>query len=63
MSRASQYDVVSAGDARALAAAVNDRLVAGWQPLGGLATHAGELLQAMVLSGKAEKRIRKDSED
>lgn len=63
MSRAIQYDVVTAGDVRALTAAVSERLAAGWQPCGGIASHAGKLLQAVVLTAGAEKRIRKNSED
>lgn len=63
MSRVIQYEVVTAGDAQALAAAVAERLAASWQPCGGITSHAGKLLQAVVLTAAAEKRIRKNSED
>ncbi|MBN2564703.1 MAG: DUF1737 domain-containing protein [Candidatus Eisenbacteria bacterium] len=63
MSRTIQYDILTAGDSQKLAAKVNDKIAEGWQPFGDPFTHAGQLLQAVVLTASAEKRIRKNSED
>ncbi len=63
MSLITQYDIVTAGDSQKLAAKVNEKVAEGWQPFGDPFTHAGQLLQAAVLTASAEKRVRKRSED
>ena len=63
MSRIAQYDIITAGDSKSLADKVNEKIADGWKPFGNPFPHAGHLLQALVLTTKAEKRIRKTSED
>ena len=40
-----------------------ERVQRGWQPYGDPFSHAGQLLQAAVLTADSGKRIRKTSED
>jgi hypothetical protein len=54
MSLITQYDI--------LAAMVNDKIAEGWQPFGDPFVLSGHVGQAVVLTAKAEKRIRKNSE-
>ena len=63
MSRIIHYDILAGVDSKQLAARVNDKIAAGWEPLGAPFTHAKQLLQAMVTTAAAQKRIRKNSED
>lgn len=63
MSRTIQYDILTAGDSRKLAAEVNVKIAEGWQPFGDPFVLSGHVGQAVVLTAKAEKRIRKNSED
>ena len=63
MSKIIHYDILAGGDSKQLAARVNDKIAAGWQPLGAPCTHAKQLLQAVVTTAAAQKRIRKNSED
>lgn len=63
MSRVVEYDLASAADSQQLKTKVNERIAEGWQPYGTPFTHAGQIVQALVLTRKAEKRIRKTSED
>ncbi len=63
MSRLAEYDIISASNSKQLADKVNEKISEGWQPYGDPFSHAGQLLQAVVLTANAEKRIRKTSED
>ena len=63
MNRIALYDIITASDSKSLAGKVNERIAEGWQPYGDPFSHAGQLLQAVVLTADAEKRIRKTSED
>ncbi len=58
-----EYDILSASDSKQLADKVNEKIAEGWQPYGDPFSHAEQLLQAVVLTADAEKRIRKTSED
>jgi len=63
MRRVTQYDILTAGDSQKLAAEVCDKIAEGWQPFGDPFVLSGHVGQALVLTAKAEKRIRKNSED
>jgi len=63
MSRVVEYDLASATDSQQLKAKVNERIAEGWQPYGTPFAHAGQILQALALTRKAEKPIRKTSEN
>jgi hypothetical protein len=63
MSRVVEYGLLSASDSQQLAAKVNERVAEGWQPHGSPFGRPGALFQAVVLSAKAAKRIRRTSED
>ena len=63
MSRVVDYELIGAGDAREATKQVKDRIKDGWRPFGGPFSHEGQIVQAMVMKGRAGKRIRKSSED
>ena len=63
MSRIAEYNMITASDSKQLADKVNEKIAEGWQPYGDPFSYAGQLLQAVVLTADAEKRIRKTSED
>ena len=63
MSRIAEYDIITASDSKQLAAKINEKIAEGWQPYGDPFSHTGQLLQAVVLTADAKKRIRKTSED
>jgi hypothetical protein len=64
MSRYVEYAVVTAADGKDLTRKVNARLEQGWEPFGSPLSHAGQLLQAVVMrEAQPTKRIRKTSED
>lgn len=51
--RITEYTVVKAGGLRGLAAQVNELIIQGWQPQGGVGIHkSGHYFQALVRYGK-----------
>jgi len=63
MAGITRYELLTAADTQELSRRVNDRIRAGWEPFGSPLAQGGDLLQAIVLAGDKEKRIRKTSED
>lgn len=58
-----RYELLSGSDSQKLSTMVNDKIREGWQPFGSPVAFAGQIQQAVVLTGDDEKRIRKTSED
>jgi len=58
-----KMEVDGVTDEASLKAKVNERIAEGWQPYGTPFAHAGQILQALALTRKAEKPIRKTSEN
>jgi hypothetical protein len=63
MGGAKRYELVSAATAGELSEKVNEMMGEGWKEHGPPVPHSGQLVQAMVVTGKRAKRIRKTSED
>jgi len=63
MGGAKRYELVSAATVGELSDKVNELMAEGWTVHGSPVTHSRKLVQAMVLTSKSGKRIRRTSED
>jgi len=63
MSKHIAYELVEAADAETLSRLVSKKLVQGWKLVGSACANDKGLYQAVALTAKAGKRIRKNSED
>lgn len=63
MSKNMAYELVEAADVETLSSLVTRKLAQGWKLVGIAFANDKGLYQAVALGAKAEKRIRKTSED
>lgn len=63
MSKKMAYELLEAVDAETLSSMVTRKLAQGWKLVGSAFANDKGLYQAVALTAKAEKRIRKNSED